>query len=151
LVKGHALTSGFFNACSGSFGEPQGAHLKLGYFEETDVICDRGNNNCGLVFLSFHVFCKLGETEHMLTDSSVAQSVTNYLVKPGICSSSKKLVQLVGQSEVRIVRLRGRALVDAKASTSLYVDTHGLQSFLATREGSHTGVHNEGGCAAVLT
>merc|ERR1740130_2451554 len=48
LVKGDALATVLDDACAGSLSEPKSAHAELWDLSQALVVCDGGNDHCGL-------------------------------------------------------------------------------------------------------
>eukprot|EP00178_Gracilaria_changii_P016258 TRINITY_DN4609_c1_g1_i2.p1 TRINITY_DN4609_c1_g1~~TRINITY_DN4609_c1_g1_i2.p1 ORF type:complete len:214 (+),score=27.03 TRINITY_DN4609_c1_g1_i2:306-947(+) len=109
LVKGDALSASREDASAGGLGEPEGAHGKLGHFEEADVIRHGPHKHRRAGLLVPHVPRQAGEGQGRAVGLRHIQTLQDHLGERAVRPAGKEPEQLNQQAEVHIVRLGRRA------------------------------------------
>lgn len=115
LVKSEDLTASLEDAGTGTLGEAEGSDGDLGGLEETVVVGDGANNDNGLA-LGTLLLKSTGDSRKRhgrAVDLGQEQGLENDLVEARFGAASKEAVQLHEQTQVRILRLRLRAVTAA--------------------------------------
>lgn len=94
LIKGEALTAGLDDAGTGGLGEAEGGNLEGRDLQQTRIVSDGANNDCGLVLLTLEVSSQSGDGDRRVVDSGHAKSLGDDLGELGVSSSADEAVEI---------------------------------------------------------